>query len=66
MAYSREQADYKRGECLVLLFLIFYMSLFARGIIHQGLDPELFSNECRGRREAGFICVWALHSPIRK
>lgn len=42
------------------------MSLFACGIIHQGLNPERFSKECRGRREAGFICVWALYLPIRE
>ena len=32
------------------------MSLFSCGSIHQGLDPERFSDEFRGRREIVFGC----------
>jgi len=32
------------------------MSLFACGSIHQGLEPERFSDKSRGRREITFLC----------
>ena len=35
------------------------MSLFACGSIHLRLDPEHFSDKCRGRREI-YICLAAL------
>ena len=34
------------------------MSLFAWGSIHQGLDPERFSDESRGRQEI-YMCLAA-------
>ena len=34
------------------------MFVFARGCIHQGLDPECFSDEFRGRCEI-FMCFAA-------
>ena len=34
------------------------MSLFACGCIHQGLDPECFSDESLGRREI-YMCLAA-------
>ena len=35
------------------------MFLFACGCIHQGLDPERFSNESRGRLEIYMLCLAA-------
>ena len=35
------------------------MSLFPCGSVHQGLDPERFSDECRGRGEI-CMCLAAL------
>ena len=42
----------KRGY----VFFIFSMSLFACRSIYQGLDPERFSDESRGRRES-CVCL---------
>ena len=39
---------YMNIYCYMNISLMF---LFACGCIHQGLDPEHFSNESRGRRE---------------
>ena len=40
---------------------LFYFldGLYACGSIHQGLEPELFSDEPRGRREI-YMCLAAL------
>ena len=40
------------------------MSLFSRGSVHQGLDPERFSDECRGRGEI-CMCLAALFANSR-
>ena len=58
------QAEYKRGECLTIVFFHFLDGLFTCGSIHQGLDPELFSDESRGRREI-YICLAALFADSR-
>ena len=46
------------------------MSLFACQSIHQGLDPQRFSDESRGRPRRPeifyFILVWLLYFPIRE
>ena len=49
----------KWEDSLVIAFLIFQLSLFACGSIHQRLDPEHFSDKCRGRREI-YICLATL------
>ena len=42
----------------------FLDGLFTCGSIHQGLDPELFSDESRGTREI-YICLAALFADSR-
>ena len=58
------QAEYKRGECLTIVFFYFLDGLFTCGSIHQGLDPELFSDESRGTREI-YICLAVLFADSR-
>ena len=40
------------------------MSLFSCGSIHQGLDPERFSDECGGRGEI-YMCLAAVFGDSR-
>ena len=63
------QVDYKRGHRSAfsnIAFFVFLMPLFACGSVRQGLDPEHFSDESRGRLEIFIICVWLLYLTIRK
>ena len=53
-------ADYERGECLVIVFIyLFIFQTFLFTFIHQGLDPDRFRDETRGRRET-YMCLAAL------
>ena len=40
------------------------MSLFSCGSVHQGLDPERFSDECGGRGEI-YMCLAAVFGDSR-
>ena len=40
------------------------MPLFSCGSIHQGLDPERFSDECRGRGQI-YMCLAAVFGDSR-
>ena len=59
---SGVQADYKRGESLVIAFYLpLWISLFACGRIHQSLDPLVMNLE----EDQTFVCVWLLYLSIR-
>ena len=60
------QADYlSQGRHLVIPFFIFLMSaLFACGSIHQGLNPNGFGDEFRGRLEI-YMCLATLFADLQ-